>query len=411
MLRPKGVSKPVKQKKTSMWLVLLPIFGIALVGICVLIAGGTAWVYRDQWFASPAVTQSAGSLTGMPMSQGTPMPQESSIFGLVRFYNGTGFLDEVILTTQGLPLAPAGFQYEAWLTSGESRRSLGVLKVDSTGKAEITSVDNLGQNLLVRFDRVEITLEPNPDSSPNPSGQVAFSSGIPPMALDHIKHLLVAFDETPNKTGMLVGLIQDTTLVDEQANAMLAAYDQQDAAGVRSHAEAIYNLLVGKKGDGYGDLDGDGQTLDPGDGYGLLLNGDQAGYIEGTVDHAQLAAQMGDACEQILHHTPHIVISAKNVEGWAAELRDIITQINSDPLGPDANARIRQAVALADRMLKGRDLNGNETIDPIEGEGGAETALEHATYMIDMPIMAGADRLPPPAIASHDSEPVPTPGY
>jgi hypothetical protein len=54
--------------------------------------------------------------------------------------------------------------------------------------------------------------------------------------------------------------------------------------------------------------------------------------------------------------------------------------------GPDMEKPIRESVALADEMLKGTDLNGNEQIEPIPGEGGALTAYEHAHYMADMPI-------------------------
>jgi hypothetical protein len=193
---------------------------------------------------------------------------------------------------------------------------------------------------------------------------------------------------------------------------MLAASQKQKAADVRKNAEAMYNLLVGKQGQGYGDLDKDGKINDPSDGYGMLLNGDQEGYIDGTISHAEFAEAMPDASEIIHHHTPHVTISSKNVEGWASELRDLLTQIIADPLGADSNTNIRQATALADRILNGRDLNGNETIDPIEGEGGVKTALEHAIYMIDMPILAGANMLPPPAApADPNATPVGPPGY
>jgi hypothetical protein len=336
---------------------------------------------------------------------------ETPTFGRIRFYDVNSFLDEVILTISGMKPAPEGFQYEAWLTGGEVRRSLGVLKLDNEGNDEISFVDDQGRNLLARYDRMEITLEPVPDPSPNPSGQVVFSSGIPPQALTHIKHLLVEFDGTPNNTGMLIGLVQDSTLLNNLANTMLDAYNKQDEAAVRQNAEAMYNLLVGNQGEDYGDLDGDGTLVDPSDGFGMLLNGEQEGYIEGTISHAEFAVSMQDADEAIHHHTPHITISAKNVEGWASELRNLVKQIIAAPLGPDTNTLIRDATALADRILNGRDLNGNEIVDPIEGEGGAKTALEHATYMIDMPIMGGKDMLPPPVAVDSSVTPVPAPGY
>jgi hypothetical protein len=58
---------------------------------------------------------------------------------------------------------------------------------------------------------------------------------------------------------------------------------------------------------------------------------------------------------------------------------------------------VREIAALIDRIQQGRDLNGNEKIEPVPGEGGVETALQHAGYMTDMPILEGAEQLPPPA--------------
>jgi len=45
---------------------------------------------------------------------------------------------------------------------------------------------------------------------------------------------------------------------------------------------------------------------------------------------------------------------------------------------------VRQAVALANQMRNGIDINGNENIEPIPGEGGAVTAYQHAYYMADI---------------------------
>ena len=57
-------------------------------------------------------------------------------------------------------------------------------------------------------------------------------------------------------------------------------------------------------------------------------------------------------------------------------------------------ADIRSANALANQLLEGVDINGNESIDPITGEGGAITAYEHAEYMADMPILPKESQQP-----------------
>lgn len=360
---------------------------------------------------TPATQASATQAveTATPMISG-PVSGKLDSRGLLRFFDLSGILDEVILTTDGLRPAPAGSQYEAWLVGGETRRSLGILSPDANGKTELDFLDEQGRNLLVRYDHLEITLEDNPDQSPNPSGKVAYSSGIPPMALTHIRHLLVAYDDTPKQTGLVIGLMADVSLLDTSAAALVEAYDKRDAAEVRKNAEAINNLLVGSQGKGYGDLDGNGNLNDPGDGYGLLLNGDNLGYIEGTLQHAQLAMQMPDASANVQLHGGHVIICAKNIEDWATQILKLTAPILADPLSAASGKPIREIAALADRMQNGRDLNGNEQVEPIPGEGGAQTALRHAGYMTDMPILEGANMLPPPAAQAIDPAGTAMPG-
>jgi hypothetical protein len=313
----------------------------------------------------------------------------------LRFQDGTSPLDQITISAKLATLAN-GTQYEAWLISdtGEQRRSLGTLKQDSSGQFTLSYVDAQSRNLLDGFNRMEITIEPNPDDSPNPSGQVAYSSSIPNGSLMHIRHLLVRIDETPNKIGMAVGLVNDSTLIKKSADAMLDAYNTSNAENVHANAEAIINLIVGKQDSTlYKDWDGNGKINDPGDGYGLLLNGDQAGYIGGVIDHAKLAGVAPDSTAEIRMHTQHVTTSAQNVEAWATQLRDIAIRIAEAKSSQNEEADIRLAVTLANQMLNGIDINGNETIEPIPGEGGAITAYEHASYMSDMPILAGKDQV------------------
>ena len=44
-------------------------------------------------------------------------------------------------------------------------------------------------------------------------------------------------------------------------------------------------------------------------------------------------------------------------------------------------------VVLANQIRSGVDINGDEVIEPIPGEGGAITAYEHSYYMADILIM------------------------
>ena len=192
-----------------------------------------------------------------------------------------------------------------------------------------------------------------------------------------------------------VGLVNDATLIKKSADAMLEAFNTNDAKDIHANAEMIINLIVGKQDSNlYKDWDGNGKINDPGDGYGLLLNGDQAGYVGGVIDHAKLAADASDSTPEIRMHSGHVIICAQNVETWATQLRDIAIRIAEAKSDSGSEADIRSAVTLANQMLNGIDINGNEIIDPIPGEGGAITAYEHADYMSDMPILSGKDQIP-----------------
>lgn len=318
--------------------------------------------------------------------------------GLMRFQDVASHVDGVLVSANGMPAAPKGQQYEVWLvgTGGETRRSLGILNLDASGDGSLQFVDEQSRNLLARYDRMEITLEPNPDPSPNPSNEVAFSSGVPSDSLMHVRHLLVSMPDTPNQIGLMHGLWTDATLVDQAANAMLVSYEAGDEAAARKNAEAVVNLIVGKQSAQYGDLDQDGEVTDPGDGYGLLLNGESPGYTGGVYSHTTYAMTTGDAPASVLLHGGHVEACITNVEGWSVQLRDLALNILASPFDGNMRGIIVQAVGLADQIVNGVDLNGDEQIDPIPGEGGVKTAYQHAYYMADILILPGQGQVMPP---------------
>ncbi|MFN8432952.1 MAG: protein kinase [Anaerolineales bacterium] len=313
-------------------------------------------------------------------------------FGVLRFQ---GNMDQVTVTAS-LPDPAEGTQYEAWLIDdgGELLISLGILEKNSSGQYTLTFTDPESRNLLDGFNRMEITLETNPDASPNPSDTILYSSGIPAGALTHVRHLLVSFPSNPDKTPMTGGLLETSKLIQDAGNELEKAFENGDNTTLRLQAETIINLIVGKQSNEYRDWDNSGKINDPGDSFGLLLNGGQTGYIEGSITHAELAASSDDATANIKLHSGHVVISTKNVEGWATQLRDVAKRIlESDQV---TEADVRLAVSLAEQIYQGVDIDGNESVDPIEGEGGALTAYQHAEYMADMQILEGANLFPPP---------------
>ena len=327
----------------------------------------------------------------------TPHSGEEAAVGRLRFQDGTALADQVTISTSSLEAPPQGSQYEAWLIQddGEQRISIGVIAFNPQNQGSLAVVDGEGQNLLGKYGTLEITREPDPDPSPNSSNDVAFLVSLPPDGLTHIRHLLFSFNTTPENVGFIHGLDADTLLLNESAQQMLASFEVRDEVGLDLHAERMLNVILGSQSEEHKDWNGDGTVDDPSDGYGLLLNGENLGYIRGTFTHADLSLTSPDATQNMLTHGTHVKDCATNLDGWTAQLRDQLRAILTAPFdSPELEGMVREAVALADKIRSGIDVNGNENIEPIPGEGGAVTAYEHAYYMADIIIVPTASQPP-----------------
>jgi serine/threonine protein kinase len=335
-----------------------------------------------------SISQEQNEVTNTPSDVGpAPTESEAEPVGLFRFQDGTAIADQVTFSSRTMSLPPEGSQYEAWLITddGEHRISMGVIQFDSEERGSLTFVDNEGQNLITTYHGIEITLEPNPDNSPNPSNDIAFSATLPSSGYVHVRHLLSVFPSTPSQTALIRGLRTNAELIQSMGQEMLTSFEARDEADARLQAESMLNIIVGIQSEEHKDWNEDGTVDDPGDGFGLLLNGDNVGYIQGTFSHANLALTSPDASPNMLIHGEHVKVAATNISEWTPQLRDQLIAILEAPSGsPETGGMIREAVVLANQMLSGVDINGNENIEPIPGEGGALTAYDHSYYMADI---------------------------
>jgi len=391
-------SKKPSPARNPLW-IGAGIFTCACFGIMLLSAMGISAVSLLPRLRNTLPTSESNTVSLTPVSTNdgyvVPVTTEQSL-GILRFQNGNALMDKVTISAS-LDLPPENMQYEAWLIDDdhESSRSIGVLERNDQGQYNLTYTDAQSANLLGQYNRMEITLEPNPDDSPNSSRNIAYSASLPFGALDHMRHLMFTTSETPNGIAVAVGFVNNVTLIKQAADAMAASYDAGDRAGTQANAETIVNLIVGKKDTtNYNDWNGDGTISDPGDGFGLLINGDQAGYLDDMIHHSSYSAATNNATSEIKMHAGHVEICIQNLEDWAPQLRDLAISIARSTDNQDIEADIRTASTLADQMLNGVDINGNESVDPIAGEGGAITAFDHAEYMSDMQILPGEHKSP-----------------
>ena len=357
-------------------------------------------------FATAVVAIIAIAAIGFSMFQRAASPiSESNVIppvddpiqvGLLRFQDGTALADQVTISTTNMALPPDGSQYEVWLIAddGEQRVSLGRITFDPDNNGSLLFVDNNGQNLIGKYHALEITIEPNPDTNPINSSDIAFSLSLPRNGFTHVRHLLFSYGATPSQVSLIHGLNSTTTIISQSAEAMLNAFESSDESTVRLSAEEMLNAIIGNQDTNYKDWNNDGDIDDQSDGFGLLLNGENEGYIQGTISHAGFAAEAADATQNMVVHGEHVQIAADNIGKWTAQLRDQLTAIIDAPFDSGMEGLIRQSVSLANQIQNGIDINGNETIEPIADEGGSNTAYEHAYYMADMSIVAGQPAVP-----------------
>lgn len=224
------------------------------------------------------------------------------------------------LSVNGLASPAAGSQYEVWLVNRKTEQiiALGKLAKDSGQTYQLVYASpgtsgKPGENILAAGDMVEITEETSNVAAP--SGRVLLSVVFPEESFIHIKHLLLAFDTTPGKIGLLVGVLRQTRALATQASALDQAAKGGQTALVRCLAQSIVDISEGSHSANFHPLDQACIALgvtEAGDGFGLLnpakvasgypTSGASSGYIKNAADHASLATGTPDATEALRQH-------------------------------------------------------------------------------------------------------------
>jgi len=304
----------------------------------------------------------------------------SNATGVVNFrdsLNGSGHSNVVTVSASGLAAPPAGSQYNAWIVDTQSERSTGLGALTQNKDGTYTTKSTNGQqNVLSLGNRVEVTLEKG--TVVVPTGQVILSTAFPPKAFIHIKHLLVSFPNTPGNIGLLVGLVDQAQKLSSASQLLQSIAGSGNTAAIQCAAQSIIDIAEGTQGSHYQALSGlcaFQNITQVGDGYGLLGTG---GYIANGEAHASLAATQSDTTISIRVHAGHVTICLENMKGWISTIdHDARTLLNN----PNNTSKVQEIVTLANHALNGVDTNGDESIDPVPGEGGAVTAYFHGQLM------------------------------
>ena len=169
---------------------------------------------------------------------------------------------------------------------------------------------------------------------------------------------------------------------------MLASFESGDDASVRKNAESIMNLLAGSQSQDHKDWNKDGELTDASDGYGLLLNGDNLGYIQAVYAEADYAANTPGATQKMIVHGGDVKVCVQNLAQWIPQLQaQVLTILTFRSRHQSRTNRSAMQPTLAEQIINGIDLDGNGKVDPLAGECGIQTAYEYVYYMADMPIL------------------------
>jgi plastocyanin len=305
--------------------------------------------------------------------------------GLLTWRDDTLRNDSLLVSAEDLPSLSNGQVYAAWLSGKDDNLFLGTLAPGQGGAQVLNFAATDHVNLLSAFDRLTVS-RVAPTQTGQPASDAVLAGGLPEKALVHVRHVLVGIPATPDGVGFVIGLRQQTEELLRHAQFLKEAQDEGNLANEKLHAEHLVNLIEGAQGEHYGDLNGNGKVENPGDGFGVLQNGAQDGYLKGMGDHAQLAAAAPDATQEIKLHAGHVQIAGDNTRIRTSEIRDRALGLLVARMPNDTRSDVQKVLALAQQTVAGLDLNGDEQIAPVPGEGGVVVAYQHAQLMAGIPL-------------------------
>jgi hypothetical protein len=397
VMNPKPTRKASKRifnqkKKRPGWIIpALAALLILAVAAGFMFSGGLPLVFGAASTFTSTTTGSASVAVASNTSARTATPIPALLLGqtgVLQFQDGSKIADQAMLIAAALLAPPTDSQYEVWLVDGSNRLSLGILTLDGSGRGKLTVTQEQGLNLVENYSGVEVTIEPNPDPDPNSSAIVAYSFYQSQEGLTHLRYLLAKYPGSPNETALIQGLNTDIQTINELGQEMQKASANGNADRVKLNAEAMLNTISGDQSPDRKDWNADGQVDDPSDGYGLLLNGRNLGYLQAVYAEADAAVKSPGASQEMVTSGEGLKNSVQNLAQWTEQLKELLTAILADPAPADFDQKVAEAAALTTKLLAGIDANEDGQVEAVVGEAGAQVAYEQAYRMADMPLQA-----------------------
>jgi len=289
-------------------------------------------------------------------------------------------LASVGIDLTSLPPASDGLTYGVW-SSGDQGVSWQMLDTTPGGQP-VTYQSPTGHNLVGEIDGLALSLEESA-SAKGLTGPTTiwYEAHIPPAILPDVRLLVVAAPDTPGGVPYDPGLKAQAGVALTHGGLALAALESGDLAGGQGHTEHVWNILTGLTGEEYGDVNGDGQIQNPGDGYGVWP------YAFKTAEVADRIAEIPNLADPLQQAALNVGLCARNISGtWGPAAKEQAAQILAATDAATAQATAQEMVTTLDALLNGLDGDGNGQIDPQPAECGAEQVyrLSHGLFALSL---------------------------
>jgi hypothetical protein len=209
--------------------------------------------------ATPAATGEAN----VPQAEG----------GVAHFRDRLATADSFALEVGSLPAPGTDQVYRAWLL-GENGDvlDLGAVSIRPDGSAALEWDSPNGENLLSRYSRFQITLEPA-TGGVAPAGPLVMAGELQDETLTAARRLFVKNEgepATPRDVAFALGLLVEGDIAVQHVQNAVNAAAIGSLPETRMHLEHVVNIIEGAAGPRFGDHDGNGTAENPGDGFGVI---------------------------------------------------------------------------------------------------------------------------------------------
>ncbi|HEX6384152.1 MAG TPA: protein kinase [Anaerolineae bacterium] len=315
---------------------------------------------------------------------------DSERFGVIRF-SGDDDEQQLSLRLDRVAAPAAGSHYEGWIRTNDGQIvHLGTLPF-ADGRIQTTIPLGAAGNLPARFDTALISVETDGSTVLVPSDQIAFRGSLEPAFVDELGQLFLASGEATSK-GYFPAAVEQTSLAIQHNDMLMEALTANHLDEAKLHAEHIINILDGENGRFFGDLDGDGQAQNPGDGVGVRTYLTQANaHIETAAQVLPPTAVRQTQAGQATAANNHALALLDKAVSAASQL------IAADSVAEAKNTTLQIAIPLVE-LFNGSDLDGSGAIEVERGEGAMLAAAERVFALAEVSLRADTAQpaVPPP---------------